>query len=189
MKNQIITSPIKVHPVVGNYKVADKNKVTYVDYYGSMFFFLINNIQTNGTMSFCISAIDSKDKESRGYASCTGVLVTGVSKSTGKNISFLTHQNVNNFYLEGESLFIRSLKNRLEKMRIFSKEGTLHAVIFGGWNFGQYIPDYRRSIEQLQSVIDYSCSIPAPVVSPKLTRSTDSVYFENDTLNLFIKRE
>src|SRR3989344_7468206 len=40
-----------------------------------------------------ISQIDDLDKFSGGFFECTGLVVCGIDKKTGKNVSFLSHQN------------------------------------------------------------------------------------------------
>ncbi len=58
------------------------------------------NVLNAGQETYAISMIDSLDKYSKGFICCTGLVVVGKDKVTGKNISFLTHQNPKHFLYE-----------------------------------------------------------------------------------------
>lgn len=85
-----------------------------------------------GVKKYSISPIDGSCKVSMGYAECSGVVVVGVDRLSGCNVSFLSHQNPNFFQWVNDDTFEESLRIRLEEMRDCCMPGTIDALIFGG---------------------------------------------------------
>lgn len=50
-----------------------------------------NNLSA-GPYTYVISELSETPKKSLGYLNCTGVVATGISKESGNNISFISHQ-------------------------------------------------------------------------------------------------
>jgi hypothetical protein len=96
-----------------------------------------NKMLNSGKDTYIISPCDSSNKYSDGYQNCTGIIVSGVEKETGKNISLMTHQfpgwflnkdNNNNEikkFKSDLSISINELNNRCVA-------GSIDAVVFGG---------------------------------------------------------
>jgi hypothetical protein len=78
----------------------DDDTIENVDYYGDHESLNNKNYKNPSQWSYVISPINYKDKISSSYKDCTGVAISGVEKETGKNISFLSHQDPQYFLSE-----------------------------------------------------------------------------------------
>ena len=88
----------------------------------------------DGCAVYAISDVDVKPKYSTGYVVCTGLAGVGVSKTNGRPISFLTHQDPDYVLLEVEyrTSFMQDLDSVLAKMYSLSVPGSVDIVMFGG---------------------------------------------------------
>lgn len=84
---------------------------------------------TSGPGTFLISTIDDSNKFSKGLVACISLIVAGVDKKTGRDISFMTHQPP---YMSSLSPFPNGIKKRLIEMNERCKPGTMDAIILGG---------------------------------------------------------
>lgn len=96
-----------------------------------------------------LSPIDSNNKTSNGFLACAGIIVAGKSKKTGKNISFITHQE--KWDLDKRD-FIKKLNEKFSEIKTSSISGTIDAVIFGGDYFSSENNDsldenYSRAVK------------------------------------------
>jgi len=76
-----------------------------------------------------ISKCDEKSKYSIEYFGCTGIIVSGVDKNTGRQISLMTH---NPSDISDDKDFEQGLLNSFEELATRSLPGSIDAVIFGG---------------------------------------------------------
>jgi len=81
--------------------------------------------------SYVISPVDDTDKYSKSYRNCTGLIVTGKEKGTGKNISFMSHQSPLIFSWKMPSGFQEDLAKQIQEIKDRCEDGTIDAVIVG----------------------------------------------------------
>ncbi|MDO8660225.1 MAG: hypothetical protein Q7K54_06580 [Candidatus Parcubacteria bacterium] len=145
---------------------------------------------------YVISAINDSDKLSRSFANCTGLVVAGKDKITGKNISFLSHQNPVQFLHKKKENFINDLKQRLAEIKERCEDGTIDAVVVGGWYVAgsstsgipyeqEYIDSVKLLSAEVKQIIDFE---PIVINGPKLVRGQDSVYYKNEDRRLYLMR-
>lgn len=155
-----------------------------------------------GKMSYAISPIDSNAKFSQEYLNCSGVVVVGIDRGNGKNISFMSHQNPSFFLHEDEDKFKKDFISRLKEINVRCKKGTIDAVIFGGQFFKihgyddnheiqKFFKDeYASSLKLLSDLIISEMGfVPNVVGGPKVFYGSDTVVFDNDVRRLFVRRD
>jgi hypothetical protein len=83
---------------------------------------------------YVISKVDSKNKFSERFLNCTSVVAIGKDKNTGENISFMSHQNPNQFLKDNSvsKSFKSHLNESLDYILEKSEEGTVDVVLLGG---------------------------------------------------------
>lgn len=116
-----------------------------------------------GVGSYLISSIGERDWFSDRYMSCTGVVAIGRDAATGKEISFLSHQDPN-YFVDGDKdkieKFSAALSDSLKELGARSEKDSVEVLLVGG-NFdphaaggGDYKHDqYKRSIRALDQII------------------------------------
>ena len=171
--------------------------VDNVNYYGNHKRLTRRNFKNPSDWSYVISPISDKDKMSCGYLNCTGVAVSGADKKTGKNISFLSHQDPK-YFLEEENMdmFLKDMKEQTIEMKERCVSGTIDAVIFGGNYFTGgnafdegYRKRYENSIKTLSSGLGSILGFAPPViVGPKMEEYGEDVYFDNANRRLYMVR-
>ena len=67
------------------------------------------NILHGGPKRYNISPINEMSKVSNKFLDCTGLIVSGVDKETGKEISFLSHQDPTRVLYEKKEIFVSKL--------------------------------------------------------------------------------
>ncbi|MFC1756688.1 hypothetical protein ACFLZC_00805 [Patescibacteria group bacterium] len=174
------------------------NSTTNVDYFGSPMELQRQGFKNRGKHSYVISTIDNKDKFSHNFINCTGIIVTGKDRETGKNVSFLSHQDPEHFLREEEDKkqFAADLRERTEELKKRCEDGTIDARIIGGnyfgedrWEYDRYQEDYLKSIKLLSSESsDILGFEPAIVVGPKTVSGKDDVFYDNENRRLYIIR-
>ena len=125
-------------------KSSNNNKDRNINYYGDPKELNRQNFRNAGEHSYVISSVDGSNKFSKSFKNCTGLIVAGIDRVTGKNISFMSHEDPD-FFLGGEfgkTSFIDDLTERLDELKERSIEGTVDAVIMGG-NYFADRPDYQ----------------------------------------------
>lgn len=140
--------------------------------------------------TYVISGIDGKNKFSESYGPCTGVALVGIDKKTGENISFLSHQDPEQFLAKYKNKFSHDLSKSIEKMIHECEPGTVDAVVFGGSADDPY--EYIDSIKLLGEICKEELGFE-PVV---LTGPNDyywkggrtHVYFDTENRRLHIVR-
>lgn len=174
-----------------------------------------NKMYNSGKLSYVISFCNEKNKYSENYLDCTGVVIVGKDKETGKNISFLSHQNPDFFikYKEGRLKFKADLDKSIDDLISKCKQGTIDAIIFGGnkqdvsenipdENFNQGIDnideylkgpfdEYVKSVKYLNYIIKQKIGFSPVVISgPNDNFETNNhslnIYFDNNNRRLYI---
>ena len=102
----------------------------------------------DGPESYLISPVDTRNWLSDHYFSCTGVVGIGRDAGTGKEISFLSHQDPNYFIdggYEKPEKFAQALKNTLLELKVKSQENTVEVLLLGGnFNPSAKVGDYHH---------------------------------------------
>lgn len=83
-------------------------------------------------VSHVMSPVNSRNKYSENYYVCDGVVAVGVDRTTGENISFLTHENPNYTMTDEIESFDKKLTEKLEEIKSLSKNNSIDVVSFGG---------------------------------------------------------
>lgn len=114
-----------------------KKNAEYINFGASQSELEKNMMLNSGKDTYVISPCDSSNKYSDGYQNCTGVIVSGVDKDTGKNISIMTHQFPGWFLnKENNDFEIRKFKSdlsiKINELKDRSVLDTIDAVVFGG---------------------------------------------------------
>lgn len=137
---------------------------------------------------YTISPIDARPKFTRGLANCTSLVVAGIDSETGKNISFLTHQD--DLGSHNDDTFLKELKTKLEEMRKRCIKESVDAVLVGG-SFAhrireqKYVGTVRTIANLMQQEIGFN---PYVAVGPKLGASDDNVYYDTQEKKLYVYR-
>lgn len=105
----------------------------YVDYSGETYH-LTRNGQIGIPRGYVLSRPSEHNKFSREYFNCSGMVVVGVDKTTGKNISILTHQDPSRILsgVRGTSQFQEDLTSVCRSLFLRAEAGSIDVVIFGG---------------------------------------------------------
>ena len=94
-----------------------------------------NSMYNSGDSTYVISLCNEKNKYSLNYFNCTGVVAVGISKITGKNVSFLSHQDPD-FFINNKSETRLNFKKDIDKDfdYLISQcvPGSIDVVVFGG---------------------------------------------------------
>jgi hypothetical protein len=168
-----------------------------VDYRGSIDYFKKRNFLNAGSETYVLSVVDNKNKFSERFFDCTGLIVTGIDKKTGKNISFLSHQDPVQFLHNKKDDFIKHLGQRLAEIKKRCISGTIDAIIVGG-NYINITDDkglhhkekYVNSVELLSTEIKKILNFePIVVNGPKKIGGKDNIYYDNDNRRLYFVRE
>lgn len=143
----------------------------------------------HGTESghYYISAINERDKFSENYYICTGIIVAGIHKDSGKNISFMTHQSPGGFLRIDRDKFIGDLQQRLRELKEMCKEGTIDAVIVGGKSSNADKQDYLDSVELLSTEIAKTLGFEPLVINGPQT-SLDDAFYNNKQREVYFRR-
>jgi len=173
----------------------DTKNVNYSD-------FAINNTKNGfkhaGFETYVISPIDSSNKWSTGFYDCTGIVAVGIDKETGKEISFMSHQDPKLFLKKHKDVFINDMLERLKDLNNRSEYQTIDITIFGGnflfpgtegidENDKSLMENYLYSINLLSKIIKLELGFNPDIISgPKTVRNCDTAYFDNDNRRLYL---
>lgn len=138
-----------------------------------------------------ISTIDGSNKFTDKLHDCTSVIAVGTDLETGKNVSFLTHEDSYNTRV---GPFQEHLETRLQELKDKCREGTIDVVVAGG----QLVPRnieamyYRETLNTLNPLINKILGFEPVVASgpkePKSNYSYDDVYFDTENRRLYVVR-
>jgi hypothetical protein len=154
-----------------------------------------------GPESYLISPIGEINWFSDHYMSCTGVVAIGRDATTGKEISFLSHQDPN-YFVDGEKgeleTFSRALGDSLKEMEARSEKGSIEVLLVGG-NFnpnaaggGDYKHDqYKKSIQALDRIIQVLMGVSPKVFTGPNNRvgSETVVVVETQKRKIWVDRD
>ncbi len=173
-----------------------------------------NKMHSAGDTTYVMSQDNEKNKYSLAYFDCTGVIMVGIDKETGKNVSFLSHQNPGSFLKDKEVMdsFKSDLYKNIDSLIERCVPGSIDVVLFGGNKDTQiqyHGEDFRMGIDDIEAFMkkpfdDYTKSIKylnyilkqkigfSPVVmsGPNDNFDTDnhslSIYFDNENRRLYL---
>lgn len=143
---------------------------------------------------YSVSSLNSRDKFSKGYLNCTGLVVIGRKKDTQEEISFLTHQHPEVAIDERKRKdFIKNLNKLFEQIVQLCDIGTIDAGIFGGkytdsrdGSGGIYSYQYSESIKLLNECCKNALHFePVVITGPntKIVNDEDATEIYLDTQN------
>jgi hypothetical protein len=129
----------------------------------------------NGMESYLISPVDERDWFSDQYANCTAMIAIGRDEKTGKEISFLSHQDPRYFVDgddEGMEKFASDMIASLQELRDRSEQDTVEVSLAGG-NFDTTFPEsenyhhdyYQKSIKKLRQLVQESLGFDPKVLT------------------------
>src|SRR3989344_2039371 len=156
------------------------------------------NFLNGGIKTYVISTIDELDKFSQRFYDCSGIVVTGIDRQTGKNVSSKSHQNPEGFLYSAKQDFSTHLRERLSEIKRRCKEGTVDAVVIGGMyyeftsqegeteDFRQnYIDSIKFLGKEVRTILGFD---PVVVSGPKLSGGGDNIYYSNKDRRLYFVR-
>lgn len=166
-----------------------------VNYYGSGKYFNNKGYKNAGPETYVISTIDTSNKHSERFANCTGLVVSGIDKETGENISLLSHQDpdyfLSQFRPENKDKLVEDLTERICELKARSVDRTIDALIVGG----NYLEDedfkekYINSIKLLAKICKEILGFePAVITGPKTGSGRDHIFYDNKNRRLYIIR-
>lgn len=148
---------------------------------------LNSNHKNAGAYSFVISEISDMNKVSKGYCNCTGLVASGISNITGKEISFISHQEPSNILGIYMIPFRLSLELSLNQLMQECIPGSIDIVYLGG-----EIKNNPKIYEQMtlyinNLVYDIIDLKPAIISEPKSgDYQQDSVVYDTKNRRLYI---
>ncbi len=187
----------------------DDENIANVDYWAKHKKLISENFKNAKYQSYVISPADEKNKISKSYRDCTGVVLSGIDKETNKAISILTHQDPT-YFLADEShanKFFSDLEERVIELKKRCVPGTIDAGIFGGnyavsdkyddrWDDEASNEQFRENhYDSITSISDELFDMlgfePVIFTGPKTNTegdSNDDVFFDNENRRLYIVR-
>lgn len=174
-----------------------RNYTDNVNYEANQDYFRENKMLSIGPSTFVISELNSKNKYTTGLCDCTSIIVSGVDKETGRNISILTHEDSQRLFKEPiTEFFIKNLSKRIQEILERSKIRSIDAIILGGNTFKgntmvgytkDYYDNYKKSIELITQIIREKLNFePTVTTGPKEDRGSTNVYFDNDKRRAYL---
>ncbi|MFA4817114.1 MAG: hypothetical protein WC608_00120 [Parcubacteria group bacterium] len=135
-----------------------------------------NGFKNSGFGSYLISPISEGIWHSDRYSNCTAVVAIGRDANTGKEISFLSHQDPRYFIdggIDKTGIFSRELSDSLKELKARSQADTVEVSLLGG-NYntttvekekGYQHRHYKQSIEKLRQIIQNSLGFDPKVLT------------------------
>ncbi|MCX6739128.1 MAG: hypothetical protein NT098_03710 [Candidatus Parcubacteria bacterium] len=140
----------------------------------------------------------TENKFSKKFANCAAVIVAGRDKETGKDISFLSHQDPYHFLKYGKVKFTRDFVWCLSEMKRRCFHGTIDTIIAGGNYFEdghdiennkRYRDDYQKSVAFLSGEIQEALGFePVVIIGPKTLDDIEHLYYCNNERRLYLLR-
>jgi hypothetical protein len=177
----------------------ERSDATTVDYYGNP-----DDLRRIGCRCpdkkerYVISPCDETNKQSSRYHDCSGIVVVGQSKETGREISILTHQDPTKILGDYKQLFENDLRAALREIVSKSIPGTLDIGIFGGLyelniqtKHDTVCNEYCVKAVQFLSQIIFEELEFEPVIftGPNIAEGATAVYFDCQNRRLYLERE
>jgi hypothetical protein len=180
-------------------RMEEEGASTWVDYDGGDFSALEKEgFKHAGQGSYLISPIGEKSWFSDNYIDCTAVVGIGRDATTGKEISFLSHQDPN-YFIDGSEedarRFSQVMTDSLRELVERSEPGTVEVSLLGGiYDPNDKSPDYKhgrytKSIAKLRQIVHDSLGFdPTVLVGPSNIGSTD-IIVETQKRNVWVQRD
>jgi hypothetical protein len=146
-------------------------------------------VDFNPQTDHIISPVNDKNKFTTGLANCTSVVVMGIEKGTGNNISFETHQS--DPPSDDTHPFLVELTKNLDEIKGHCVEGTVDAVIAGGSAAHPVREEaYKKTIAMLDRTIRATLGFePLVAVGPKIDVTNDElVYCDTQNRAIYVIR-
>jgi len=137
---------------------------TFVDYYLSK-----ENAAKEGMLGgfpdYIFSKVDETEKRSSSYRNCVSLSAIAEDKHTGKQISFLAHQNPSFFLTTMKASYERDLRKSVQELMSRAKPGTVDVTIMGGGFFSGLVSEnddapmiegtdqYKQAIDELSHMV------------------------------------
>ena len=153
-----------------------------------------SDLKNAGRGTYVISPVDEKLKFTEGLSICTSFVAVGREKESGKEISFITHQDPTRMLHEDRESFQNHLKGQLLELKERCIEGSIDVAISGGDYFENDVwHDYERVVGLLESVTQENLGFsPLIICGPKeylgKEYNGDNVYFDTQKRRLFVMR-
>lgn len=146
-------------------------------------------------LSHVISVLDGLDKYSNNFQHCTGLVVVGRDRLSNENISFITHQDIEQSSGgDVQEKFVSNLRVRLNEIRTRCIPGSFDAVIVGGVDFwGEsksyfYIDKITLLDKEVEECLEFKPTIINGPKGKKWEHDYDSIYFDTKNRRLFLMR-
>jgi hypothetical protein len=158
------------------------------------------NFKNAGEQTYIISTIDDANKFSKTLRNCTGIVVAGQDKETGKDISFMSHEDPETFVQSenGSESFARDLRSRLLEIKERCVPETIDAIIAGGNYFANVYSEkydkkrrdtYSDSVALLSREIKDAFGFePVVITGPKAFPGSEHIFYNNAERQLHILR-
>ncbi len=171
-----------------------ENNITHVDFYDKKESLDKQNMDNAGEYTYAMSPIDETSKSTLDLFSCTSIVAVGNDKKTGKDVSFLTHQNPAEFLRDKKYDFLDHLVSKLNDLKERSEEGTIDIIVAGGNVRGALeVPpgeEYRGSVALISSaVLKVFGFTPRIIAGPKPIPKPEHALFDTKRRRLYIIRE
>lgn len=176
----------------------------FIDWDAEEPFWKENNISNAGKESYVLSECNDRDKYSKRYQNCIGIVVVGEEVGSDRQISIMSHQCPRKIVGDIKEKFIKDLIEKIEEIKSRSKEGSVDVVIFGGqirnYNdfviLGKHIKRYndfyyKESIELLNKIFTRKLNLkPTVMTGPNQhpREGPTEVHFDTQNRRLFIFR-
>lgn len=183
------------HETIDATAFTDPSSVHNIDYYSSIDDLDRKGFSNAGNKTYVISSVDDMNKMSTSFFNCTGLIICGIDKHSGKNISFVAHQDPTRFLFESKEKYIEDLNKKLDEIKRRCEDRTFDAVIVGG-NYlfeKRYQENYLNSIELISKEVQSKLGFePVVVGGPKTWTGNgrgDAIFYSNDKRRLYFMRE
>jgi len=152
-----------------------------------------------GIDSYLISPVSGQDWFSDHYFNCTAVVAIGRDANTGKEISFLSHQDPG-YFIDGDDEkkenFSQALAGSLNELKLSSHDETIEVFLLGG-NFdaankgSDFNRQYLQSIDKLKDIVQRSVGFDPEVICGPNSRmgSETTITVETQDRNIWIERD
>lgn len=162
--------------------------------------------KSEGYQTYVVSSVNESPKYSEKYKNCTGVLGVGIDMTTGRNISFLTHQDPRQIMASQRRWlgFLADLRHALSDLRDRADKTSIDIVVFAGdFDFDRTSVVDARSNDGKTRTDDYHDVVasvgelvrdvlgvdPRVVVGPKeVSNEGVNVIFDTQRRRLFMTR-
>ncbi len=177
------------HPELPNLDTdMDLKSATNVNWHADNKALAENDLLNAGEYTYVISKIDSANKLSRQFGGCTGLVVAGTETESGKNISFLTHQNLGDMTQEKKEEFLKHMEQRFAEIKNRCTPGTIDVVVVGGEQMDIWHKKYSKAIKLITEVVKKDMGFEPVVIGPKIDGAYDNIYYQNDNRHLSLVR-